>query len=94
MCKGDAPLYLNLKGRSFPAAIMTFNNNVIQGVAFLSSLQPNAFNPAVRQTASIHFEQHGQQIGSTDLRLEERTRSASGSGTRHSVHYLLWCALT
>lgn len=58
-CESDAPLYLNLESPSLPASVMAVDDDVIQRIAFLPSLQLNALNPAVRQAASIHFEQHG-----------------------------------
>jgi hypothetical protein len=84
--EGDASLDLNLKGRQPPIPILSVNDDVIEGIAFLPTLQSNAVDLAIRQTTGIHFEQHGQQIGSTDLRLEQRARTASGSRTRHSLH--------
>ena len=84
--EGDASLDLNLEGRWPPAPILSLNDHVIEGKAFLPTLQLNALNPAIRQTTSVHFEQHRQQIGSADLRLEERARTASGSRIGHSLH--------
>ncbi len=89
--KGDGTLDLHLKRGRVPRLVMGFDDDIVERIAFVCPLKLDGMDLAAGQATRMNVQQHRQEVASSYLSFEVRTRRSAGCWARHNlagdIHY-------